>query len=1705
MTITIPGYHFQEEPIYNGQRFVIFSGISTQNNEPIVIKMLKATHPTPEDIRKFKREYEITKILDSDKTVHVVGFEKYQDSYGMVLENIILPTLAEELQKRNKFKIRDSLEMGIKIAKAVLYIHKKNIIHKDLNPSNIFCDFDRRVVKIFDFNLATTLPKEQAAIVNPNVLEGTLPYISPEQTGRMNRGIDYRTDFYSLGIVYYQMLTGQLPFHAKDPIELVYNHIAILPKTPSEINPEIPAMLSTIVMKLIKKNPEERYQNIQALLEDLTHCLEEWDKNGKIQEFQLSKKDIYYRFQIQDKLYGRDDEIKKLLDVYNKVTGSGVELILVTGEPGIGKSVLINELQKPVIEKHGFYISGKFEQFKHNVPYAALIQAFTELVNQLLTEDETKIAFFRKKILDSVKGYGEVIVNVIPNLQTIIGKQPPLLGLSPTELENQFFYVFQNFIRAISTQEHPLVIFLDDLQWADVSSLKMIESLLTSPDCHYLYMIGAYRSNEVNELHPVSMAIQNLNKQNIIAGNISLQALTPAFIMDLLADNLHREKDDVYPLADVCFEKTGGNPFFLINLLKNLHKEGLIKFDDEKSRWEWDLQLIKQKSISENIIQLMSDRILALHPVTQKALQLASCIGNPFNLEILSNIAEVLLPNESENILNNLVPALEDGLIYTYGNTAEVTNYQFAHDRVQQAVYALITDKERQTIHIKIARYLLKTLTENNLNEIIFNIVDHYNLTLPYDYDAVEKNKIAEFNLKAAKFAKSAAAFEAALEYVKMAMKFVDQEIWKTNYTFMLDLYTEAVDNAFLVRKYDEMENFTEVGLANAKNVLDEVNFLKIKVLAEASQNKQRQSVETAVSTLARLGVKLPKHPTKLSVLLDILKVKLLVNKVGIQNITKLPQMTDPVKKAVVDMITISFPCAYQSYPEMFPLLVCTNVSLSLRYGNTEGSPYSYCIYGIISIGFLGEIEKGFEFGEAGIQLMELLHDTQGKTKIAFAHYGGIKHWKDSIYTCMPKLVENFETGLSYGDLEYACYSIHIYISQAFHSGIPLPELLMQTADYQKRVKKIKHRSIFTYISVFHQSIVNFIEMREDPDVLVGQFFDENVMIPMCVAASDLAALYNTYYCKLELAYYFGRYDKGMEYIAHCDKYIHVVYSLFGVPAFYFYKALTMLAIYESSCRGEKRHILKTVKQCLTKLKKWSKYAPSNHLQKYLLVKAELKRVLNSNEEARTLYDQAIMAAKENQFFNEEAITNELAAKFYLKQGSQKIAKLYMEEAYHSYQMWGAKAKILQLETQYPEILRDIMHAIPIVSLEELSMSATESKVYTSEILDLVTIQKTVRIITSTIGLEDLLKTLMHILIVNAGAQKCMLLLEKEGNFYVEAASMVGATEDKILQSINMSDESIPVSLVYYVIRTKETIVLDNATYIGAFVANPYIVKNQCKSILCMPLFHQGALIGVLYLENNVTKSAFTTTRVDFLKLLSSQIAISIDNAKAYAKIIRLNKDLIVLNKVYEKFIPKEYLNLLEKKSIIDINLGDSVQKEMTVLFSDIRNFTTRSEAMLANESFVFINSFFNVVGPLVRRHNGFIDKYIGDSIMAIFPGSADDAVCCAIEMQRLIGEYNLAHDESIKIGVGINSGTVQLGVVGEEHRMNATVISNAVNIASRVESLTKEVAAPILITKTTYAKLKNPAKYTIQLVDTVSLKGIKNPETIYAIYGVKV
>src|SRR4028118_912926 len=940
--------------LHEGVETIIYRGQTPTDESPAILKVLKAKYPTLEAITRLKHEYQISQNLDSEQIVKAISLETFDHRLGIVLEDFGGESLAKLLE-RETLSLPANLNIAIQIIKALQYLHFQHIIHKDIKPSNIIINSQTKQVKLTDFGIATKLNKENPQFNNPNSVEGTLAYMSPEQTGRMNRTLDYRTDFYSLGITLYEMLTGKLPFPSNDPLEIVYSHIAVQPIYPHQINSEIPVAISEIVMKLMAKNAEDRYQSAAGLLADLENSLHQLETTGQIADFIPGRLDILSQLLIPQKLYGRENQVNQLLAAFERV-GAGLannllekpttlepklppsgtsELMLVSGYSGIGKSAVVNEVSKPITRSKGYFISGKFDQLKRNIPYASLIQAFNYLLRQLLTESAVSLEIWRTKILTALGTDGQVIADVIPKVELIIGKQPEVPEVSPTEAQNRFNRLFKEFLRVFAQKEHPLVIFLDDLQWADSATLKLIELMMTDNETQYLFLIGAYRDNEVNPAHPLMMMLDGLRNRGAIINFITLAPLEIKHINHLIADRLHGDNKSVKPLAELVQRKTLGNPFFANQFLKTLHAEKLITFDFQRHVFVWDISNIEAQDITDNVVDLMIGNLKKLPESTQQVLRLAACVGASFDLTTISIVCE----KSKEAVFPDLVTAIQSGLILPTSELDTqllIQDYKFLHDRVQQAGYALIDKAQKTAVHLQIGRLLLQNTAPKSLSEEIFEIVDHLNLGVEIVTDRAERYKIVKLNLIAGKKAKAATAYVAAVDYLNTGLNLLNVDSWQSNYDLTLALHEEAAEAAYLNGDFPKMEQLAEEVLNRAKTVLDKVKGYDGKIQEIGAQSKIKEGIQISLIALTQLGISLPEDPSQWDVQRKLKKTASLVADRDIEDLINLPLMIEPDKQAAQLIFSSIAASAFISAPALFILMMCEQVNLSIKYGNSR-------------------------------------------------------------------------------------------------------------------------------------------------------------------------------------------------------------------------------------------------------------------------------------------------------------------------------------------------------------------------------------------------------------------------------------------------------------------------------------------------------------------------------------------------------------------------------------------------------------------------------------------------------------------------------------------------------------------------------------------------------------------------------------------------
>ena len=1554
--ILLTGYQITEK-IYSGVNTVIYRGIWEKHNLPVIVKTLRSEYPTLEEITRLRHEYKIRKSLKNlEDIVNCYRIETHQNGVALTLEDFGGLALSKFLDA-TKINLIQFLEIAVQLVQSLGKIHQNQIIHKDIKPDNIIINPETYRVKITDFSISSRLVRENATPSYPSLLEGTLAYISPEQTGRMNRAIDYRSDFYSLGVTFYEMLTGELPFSAIDPLELVHCHIARIAPSPRSLKPEIPEAISEIVMKLLAKTAEDRYQSADGLRFDLETCLAMLQASGNISDFTVGNADRAGQLLIPQKLYGRETEVAALLSAFERVSGvekntdslSGVELILVSGYSGIGKSCLVNEVQKPIVRQRGYFISGKFDQFKRNIPYASLIQAFQSLIRQLLTESAASIQTWQQKILTALGSNGQVVADVIPEIELIIGKQPEVPQLGPTESQNRFNRVFKQFIGVFTAKSHPLVVFLDDLQWADSASLKLIELLVTDCDSKYLLIIGAYRDNEVSATHPLIQTIENIAKTQVatqqIVSNIILAPLHLSHVKELIADTLGAQiSEKIELLAELLFNKTQGNPFFLTQLLRALYQENLLVYNFQSGAWQWDIEHIQAIGITDcNVVDLIARNIRKLPAAAQSALKLAACIGNQFNLEVLAIVSE---KSQKETALN-LWDALQAGLVLPLSNDYKIplvfegaetgpaglqdvkVDYKFLHDRVQQAAYSLIPQEQKQETHFKIGQLLLQNTAQEARKNNIFALVNQLNFGigattggLPLLTSEREKCELAELNLIAGQKAKAAAAFEAALRYFNLGIKLVNSvshlaedssevnSSWQSHYDLTLALHTEAMEAEYLNTNLQQAETLGELILQQATTQLDAVKVYEIKIQMYINTVQMPRALDTGLQALEMMGFSLAK-------IQDLAGNEVILPQ--LEDLENVPKMTDPELIAVIKLLqSIAVP-ALGVKPEIGISIVFSQVNLCIQRGYSDIAALSYVWYGTLLCAF-GDIEKGYHAGQLALKLLEQFDAKPLICPVYNMFNSFIRPWKEHAKESLAPLQDALQNGLEFGSLDYVGYCVSNYCIYLFVTGGQLESLLNKQLLYVNLSEEIGNPYIALEINVERQLNLNLQGLATDKYRLIGEAIDEVTLLPQLQAANNGWTFFHLYLSKGILLYLLKDGAGAVANISQALEYIKSILGLMYVAVHNFYYSLALLAVYPTT--GTQEEYLRQVEANQKQMQDWAFHAPMNFLHKYELVEAEKARVLGEKERAMDFYDHAIENAAAQGYIQEEALANELAAEYYLSLGREKVAKTYMTDAYYGYIHWGANAKVADLEERYPQLIVRMLESESLTSSDRptITMISTATTGVQNS-LDFATVMKASLAISGEIVLDSLLQKLMRILLENAGAQTGCLIASKSGEFVVEAAGEVDGAV-RVLSGAGLS-YAYPRSIVNFVDRTQQDVVLNDARSEAIFHNDPYIAERQPKSVLCAPIVYQGKLTAILYLENNLTTGAFTGDRLEVLKLLSSQAAIALENARLYANLETANQQLEESNFTLEAKVKERTQELHEKNA----RLSEEIQE----------------------------------------------------------------------------------------------------------------------------------------------------------------------------------
>lgn len=1551
------------ETLFASKRTCVYRGQHPSTQERVVIKVCESEYPALAELAEYRNHFTLTRDLALPGIVRALRLEPYRHGYALFLEDfgaIALASYWQNLVKRSPdapglLPLSDFFSIALQLVELLEALQRHRIVHRDINPTNILINPETKEVWLTDFSIASCLPRQIQTLCSPNTLRGTLAYLSPEQTGRMNRGIDYRSDFYALGVTWFELLTGQRPFSSCDPMELVHCHIAVQPPLAHHLNAEIPQLLSALVGKLLAKNPENRYQSALGLKHDLQICWRQWREGHQAPVFELGQHDVSEHFAIPEQLYGRGPEVAQLLAAFDRISQGSRELVLVAGHSGIGKTAVINEVHKPIVQRRGYFLRGKFEQFQRDVPLLGLIQALNDLINQLLSESDIAIASWRSHIKTVLGSRGQVILEVLPQLEQIIGPQPAAPELFGTAAQKRFNQLLKAFIQVFTQAEHPLVLCLDDLQWADSASLQFLEEWLKDPETHHLLVIGAYRNNEVEASHPLTLLLPELSSI-VEMQTLELRPLHFTHLNQLIADSLHCSSAIATPLTELVLQKTQGSPFFVTQFLQVLYDRELLTYNPQGGYWQFDIAQVKTLATTADVVELLLQRLRQLPVGAQHVISLAACLGNQFDLQTLALACDQSVWRTAVDLWQ----ALREGLILPISEVykffqgdeleadaasvlpllqeAPVIQYRFLHDRVQQAAYSLIPEAHRPVTHLLIGRRWLTRLTQSEQESQIFELVRHLNLGRTASA-SILPHQMARLNWRAAVRARTSAAYESAAYYCQTAQTYLGDRCWHEQYTLTFDIAFEALHVAYLMGRYCEAETQAQQILQSLERIAKKQSMatkgsystgatttdqniqplvIRPKALQDAAkvydflvkfysaQNRMEDAVSAGLQGLRLLKIKLvPDAP--------LAAVKAQIVLPAIAQVPELPSLTDPVQQLGLQLLMNLCTPGFATDPKLYRRIVLTMLNCCQQYGYAAPAAHAYVSYGMSLCGEAAEFDLGYQAGQLGLCLVEQFDAKALKVKANLIVNGQIHHWKRHLSQTISGLEGGIYAGIEVQDLEFATYCLNFLCLHTCRISTDLETTLAYQAKFFQLnyIKTFETGTPLYYARIWHQFLLSLTTIspratRSEHFLLQGSAFDEVTALPHLQQQQARVSLAALYVAKTLLACIFAVYDEAVNAAAIASQYLSGLTSTL-VPLHNAYQSLALLALQPykldlTLLADEAAANWAQVNQNQQQLQKWAEAAPMNYGHLYQLVEAERYRVLGQPVEAMAAYDTAIAQAEANQYLGDMALAYERAAGFYHQWGKPIIVQTYGTNAYYAYARWGAQAKVCWMEQHQADQLRLMLSSTAIACDLGSRPEAEAPRFHTaSDRLDLRTLMQASRILSREIQVEKLLAALLKVIRQNAGAEKCVLMLAQSGKLLVKAHAP--NQECQFLHQTVESFANLPSSLINYVFHTQQTVLSNAAATEPRFATDPYILQHQPKSILCSPLLNQGKLIGLVYLENALTAHVFSEQRLEVIELLCAQAAVSLEIAGLYEHEQQQQQELREKNLALERAI----------------------------------------------------------------------------------------------------------------------------------------------------------------------------------------------------------
>lgn len=1484
--VELPEYELKEL-LHNSSSSAVYLGRRKSDGLPVVIKHPQSSTVSARQLTRYRNEYEILSSLDSERVIKVHELLRPRGQLALVLEAFDGIALKQWI-KQDAPDLVERLEAAIELTETLGEVHAAGIIHKDVNSHNVLIDPKTKRMRLIDFGIATRLRSEESKFQFPTALEGTLAYIAPEQTGRMNRSVDHRADWYSLGITLYELFTGALPHRSEDPLESVHFHIAGKARPITELDPHIPGPVADIVAKLLHKAPEDRYQSAAGIVADLRRCVDELESSGTVEPFDLGGDDLVDQFELPQKLYGRDTELTTLLESFDRVAGGAAETMLVSGGPGIGKTSLVREIYRSVTERRGYFVSGKYDQLRQDAPFSALVDALQDLVGQLLTESEESVRTWRDEITRAVGMNGQVVVDVIPTLELIVGPQTPVPSLPGTEAENRFKRVFKSFVQVFAKRSHPFVLFLDDMQWADSASLNLITMLLSDAAAESLLIVEAYRDGDTASTHSLLTAAKEQESQGVHVGTIALGPLDPEDIARLVADALHQEPASTKALAEVIHKKTGGNPFFLRQFLLSLHTEGLIALDADERAFRYDVAEINSAAITDNVAELLASKLAKLAAPTREALEHAAAIGRRFDLGTLAALRSC---SEAE-IAALLEPALDEELIVPisqlesldHGRLDSPLGYRrlkFLHDRVQQAAYDLIEPSERPAIHLAIGRVRLGSGDDKQLDRRLFDIVIHMNQGVDLIDDEEERLRLAELNLRAGARARNSTAYPLAIRCFRHVLDLAGEDAWVDRAELALEAHFGLAECLGLTAEQATAFDIIDKAVGHCDSRTDLARLWALKVSTYLSMGQMPEALACGRQAIESLGIELPTDDAGIEAALnrEIGAILERTAEIGVEKLIELPVMQEPAEIALMGLLTNCLPAAYQTNQQLFALMCCKMVSLSLTNGNCPLSARAYGSFAALLSSALRQYRDAHRFAKLAVDLAHRLGDPTVFSGAYFLLAMFASHWNEPVDESIELFKQSVDYGLQFGDHVHAAYSVARRVSHQQFRGMQLDELREEAVSALALLDSIGDLTNEEFLAPRIRFIDWLRGERPHGNTLAADGETEE-QLTRTIRERGNKSFESDWFMQLARQRYLcGELGKALEFARESQELVPFSAAFVTQAEHNFYYSLIVSALHGEASEGERVELEALIDANQKELGQWAESAPANYRSMYLLVAAERERIRDEKLKAMQLYDDAIAEATSQGFAHIEALAAELAARFWHANDKPDFGNIYLAKALEAYEIWGAFGKSNDLRAEYG--LRPRQEKAQSVTAGSTTMGGTTDH---GDALDLVTALKASQAMAGEIVLDRLVAKMMGIVLESAGGEHAVLVIENDGRFLIQGVKDESSDARVMMSEPLTRTGALSKGIVNYVIRTAEHVVLADPALRGKFSNDPYVRERQPKSVLCAPIVHKGKLTGVIYLENNQIAGAFTPNRLEALNVLMSQIAVSIENATLYAR-----------------------------------------------------------------------------------------------------------------------------------------------------------------------------------------------------------------------------